>query len=172
MSCTVSSLKSIAYDGSMGGVICEAAAGTGHSVIMRNMKKRKKGNKRMGLFSLMYQIVDFCNFDMFNINIFQNQYKNGINVVPFRNLSFWNFLFYLVLINSFFRHLKKIQGMIVGFFIPVSSLKVFGHSIHSERGRIYLGDQYKLFRITPLSYHDYSVSGSSRQQCSGIPLST
>ena len=28
---------------------------------------------------------------------------------------------------------------IVGFFIPVSSLKVFGHSIHSERKRIYLG---------------------------------
>ena len=30
-------------------------------------------------------------------------------------------------------------GVIVGFFIPVSSLKVFGHSIHSERRRIYLG---------------------------------
>ena len=28
---------------------------------------------------------------------------------------------------------------IVGFFILVSSLKVFGHSIHSERRRIYLG---------------------------------
>ena len=28
---------------------------------------------------------------------------------------------------------------IVGFFIPVSSLKVFGRSIHSERRRIYLG---------------------------------
>ena len=28
---------------------------------------------------------------------------------------------------------------IVGFFIPVSSLKVFAHSIHSERRRIYLG---------------------------------
>ena len=33
-----------------------------------------------------------------------------------------------------------------------------------------MGDQYKLFRMTPLSYHDYSVSGSSRQQCTGIPL--
>ena len=60
--------------------------------------------------------------------------------------------------------------IIVGFFIPVSSLKVFSHSIHSERRRIYLGDQYKLFRLTPLSYHDYSVSGSSTQQCSGIGL--
>ena len=29
--------------------------------------------------------------------------------------------------------------VVVGFFIPVSSLKVFGHSIHSERRRIYLG---------------------------------
>ena len=29
--------------------------------------------------------------------------------------------------------------LIVGFFIPVSSLKVFGHSIHSERRRIYPG---------------------------------
>ena len=31
------------------------------------------------------------------------------------------------------------QTSIVGFFIPVSSLKVFGRSIHSERRRIYLG---------------------------------
>ena len=59
---------------------------------------------------------------------------------------------------------------IVGFFIPVSSLKVFGHSIHSERRRIYLGNQYKLYRMTRLSFHGYSVSGSSSQQCSGIPL--
>ena len=29
--------------------------------------------------------------------------------------------------------------IIVGFFIPVSSLKVFGHSIHPERRRIYPG---------------------------------
>ena len=29
--------------------------------------------------------------------------------------------------------------VIVGFFIPVSSLKVFGHSIHSERRMIYIG---------------------------------
>ena len=57
-----------------------------------------------------------------------------------------------------------------GIFIPVSSLKVFGHSIHSERGRIYLGDQYKLFRMAPLSYHDHSVSRSSSQQYSALPL--
>ena len=55
--------------------------------------------------------------------------------------------------------------IIVGFFISVSSLKV-----HSERRMIYLGDQYKLFRMTPLSYNDYSVSGSSSQQYIGIPL--
>ena len=34
---------------------------------------------------------------------------------------------------------KLISVIIVGFFIPVSSLKVFGRSIHSERRRIYLG---------------------------------
>ena len=33
-----------------------------------------------------------------------------------------------------------------------------------------MGNQYKLYRMTPLSYHGYSVSGSSSQQCSGIPL--
>ena len=32
----------------------------------------------------------------------------------------------------------------MGFFIPVSSLKVFGHSIHSERRRIYLGKSIQL----------------------------
>ena len=31
------------------------------------------------------------------------------------------------------------NNTIVGFFISVSSLKVFGHSIHSERRRIYPG---------------------------------
>ena len=94
---------------------------------------------------------------------------------------------FLLLFLLFYNHQGKLQKflqhishsrtytyfahpIIVRFFIPVSSLKVFGHSIHSERRRIYLGDQYKLFRMTPLSYHDYSVSGSSSQQYSGIPL--
>ena len=66
-------------------------------------------------------------------------------------------------------HLSSAHPLLTGIFIPVSSLKFFGHSIHSER-RIYLGDQYKLFRMTPLSYHDNSVSVSSTLQCSGIPL--
>ena len=35
-----------------------------------------------------------------------------------------------------------------------------------------MGNQYKLYRMTPLSYHGYSVSGSSSQQCGGIPLKT
>ena len=73
-------------------------------------------------------------------------------------------------VEAFNMYVSFVQVAIVGFFIPVSSLKVFGHSIPSERSRIYLGDQYKLFRMTPLSYHDYSVSGSSILQCSGIPL--
>ena len=48
---------------------------------------------------------------------------------------------------------------IMRFFVLVSSLKVFGHSIHSERRRrINLGNQYK----TTLSYNDYSVSGLPR----------
>ena len=55
------------------------------------------------------------------------------------------------------------------FFIPVSSLKVFGNSIHSERRRIYLGKSIQAL-MTPLSYHGYSVSGLSSQQCGGIPL--
>ena len=33
-----------------------------------------------------------------------------------------------------------------------------------------MGNQYKLYRMTPLSYHGYSVSGSSNQRCDGIPL--
>ena len=69
-----------------------------------------------------------------------------------------------VVIHIFYQfiliHTNNQSIIIMGFFIPVSSLKVFGHSILSERRMIYLVDQYKLFRITPLSYHDYSVSGS------------
>ena len=72
--------------------------------------------------------------------------------------------------RPFFSPAYASRDTIGGIFIPVSSLKVFGHSIHSERRRIYLGDQYMLFKMTPLSYHDYSVSGSSSQKCSGIPL--
>ena len=33
-----------------------------------------------------------------------------------------------------------------------------------------LGNQYKLYRMTPLSYHGYSVSETSIQRCSGILL--
>ena len=60
---------------------------------------------------------------------------------------------------------------IVGFFIPVSSLKVFGRSIHYERRRIYLGKSIKaLQNDTIIIYHGYSVLGSPSQQCGGIPL--
>ena len=41
-----------------------------------------------------------------------------------------------------------VKSVIVGFFILISSLKIFGHSIHSERRWIYLGDQYKLSKCT------------------------
>ena len=76
----------------------------------------------------------------------------------------------LVLINNAACQRETLSERLVGFFIPVSSLKVFGHSIHSERRRIYIGNQYKLYRMTPLSYHRYSVSGSPSQQGGGIPL--
>ena len=58
----------------------------------------------------------------------------------------------------------------VGFFISVSSLKVFGHSIHSERRGIYPGKSLQALQNDALSYHGYSVSESSSQPCSGIPL--
>ena len=41
--------------------------------------------------------------------------------------------------KHFRNEFKSSLVIIVGFCIPVSSLKVFGHSIHSERRRIYLG---------------------------------
>ena len=69
----------------------------------------------------------------------------------------------------FFLILQSVWLYKVGFFIPVSSLKVFGHSIHSER-RIYLGKSIQALQNDTLSYHDYSVSGSSSQHCSGIPF--
>ena len=34
------------------------------------------------------------------------------------------------------------------FFIPVSSLKVFDHSVHSERRRIYLGKSMHAYNDT------------------------
>ena len=49
-------------------------------------------------------------------------------------------------------------------------IKVFGHSIHSERRRIYLEKSIQALQNDTLSYHGYSVSGSSSQQWCGIPL--
>ena len=74
------------------------------------------------------------------------------------------------IILSKFTRRSKYAVIIVGFFIPVSSLKVFGHSIHSERKMIYLGKSTQALQNDTLSYHDYSVSGSSSQHCSGMPL--
>ena len=47
---------------------------------------------------------------------------------------------------------------IVGFFISVSSLKVFGHSIHSERRRIYPGKSIEALQNDTIIIHGYSVS--------------
>ena len=60
--------------------------------------------------------------------------------------------------------------IIVGFFIPVSSLKGFGHSIHSERRRIYLGRSIQALQNDTIIISWYAVSGSSSQQCGSIPL--
>ena len=73
------------------------------------------------------------------------------------------FFFFIYLFYNLYDYIKW------DFFIPVSSLKVFGHSIHSER-RIYLGKSIQALQNDTLSYHDYSVSGSSSQHCSGIPF--
>ena len=56
------------------------------------------------------------------------------------------------------------------FFIPVSSLKVFDHFIHSKRKKIYLGESIQALQNDTSSYHDYSVAESSSQLYSGIPL--
>ena len=53
------------------------------------------------------------------------------------SLSLLNMSCRICLNGSFY--IIVIIVFIVGFFIPVSSLKVFAHSIHSERRRIYLG---------------------------------
>ena len=45
--------------------------------------------------------------------------------------------------------------IIVGVFIPVSSLKVFGHSIHSERRRIYPGKSIQALQ----NEHHYHIMG-------------
>ena len=59
---------------------------------------------------------------------------------------------------------------IVAFSIPVSPLKVFDHSIHSERTKIYLGKSIQTLQKKALSYHDYSVSATTSQLCSGKTL--
>ena len=48
--------------------------------------------------------------------------------------------------SSYDDHRKHGVTIIVGFFIPVSSLKVFGHSIHSERRRIYPGKSIQVLQ--------------------------
>ena len=54
-------------------------------------------------------------------------------------------------------------SVIVEFFIPVSSLKVFGHSIHSERRRICPPKSIQALQYETILYHGYSVSESSSQ---------
>ena len=66
-------------------------------------------------------------------------------------------------------------SIIVGFFIPVSSLKVFGHSIHSERRWIYLGKSMQALQnhtiiisyIMGIQFQGHPVNS---EPCGGIPL--
>ena len=54
--------------------------------------------------------------------------------------NFWHFCIKrLLMICEILKCVKCWRPIIVGFFIPVSSLKVFGHSTHSKRRWIYLG---------------------------------
>ena len=55
---------------------------------------------------------------------------------------------------------------IVGFFISVSSLKVFGHSIHSERRMIYPGKSIQalqndtFYHIMVIQFQNYPANGA------------
>ena len=64
----------------------------------------------------------------------------------------------------------KARTLIVGFFYSCQFIKSFRpfHSFWEEEDLSRRSIQ--AFRMTPLSYHNYSVSGSSSQKCSGIPL--
>ena len=79
----------------------------------------------------------------------------------FDTLSFYNK--YLLCKFYFFEKIYNITA-IVGFFIPVSSLKGFGHSIHSERRRIYLGKSIQ-------AWHHYHIMGIQFQGSGGIEKS-
>ena len=96
--------------------------------VEESSKKGARGTRHMlfhllGLISL-YTIktgVTYITTHKIDTNILKSFQKSQINFF----LSCWKQITFLFII--------------VGFFIPVSSLKVFGHSIHSERRRIYLG---------------------------------
>ena len=58
-----------------------------------------------------------------------------------------------------------------GIFYSCQFIKSF-RPFHSfwEEDQVILENQYKLYRMTSLSYQGYSVSVSSSQQCGGTPL--
>ena len=63
---------------------------------------------------------------------------------------------------------KKIP--LVGFFISVSSLKVFGHSIHSERRRIYPGKSIQALQNSNIIISWLFSFRIIQPRCSGILL--
>ena len=90
-------------------------------------------------------------------------YSNYPNRIPVANV--WP-----TLKSCFWTRFHIVYVTIVDFFIPVSSLKVFDHSIHSKRRKIYREKSIQALQNDTLSYCDYSISGSSIQLCSGMLL--
>ena len=65
---------------------------------------------------------------------------------------------------------KFSSSLIVGFFISVSSLKVFSHSIHSERRRIYPGKSIQALQNNTIIISWLFSFKIIQPRCSGILL--
>ena len=105
--------------------------------IMTPLKMSQKKKSHL-LFSFLVRIVLFLHF------------IGGILFVKNIITSFhWCHL------NNYTSYENKC--FIVGFFIPVSSLEVFGHSIHSERRRICLGKSIQALQNDTISYHIMTI---------------
>ena len=106
----------------------------------RGKKKKKKKKKKPGeIFrsAMFYYVIVTSYVDRFSWCWYQWKEET----IPFTIVS------------------KTILSAIVGFFIPVSSLKFSAIPFILRGGWFILGNQYKLYRMTLLSYHGYSVSG-------------
>ena len=98
--------------------------------------------------------------------------KEKLFVINRPKKIFWSHLETVAPLMDFFTIFgSKTKPYYSGIFLFLSVHKKFSVIPFILRGGGFiLGNQYKLYRMTPLSYHGYSVSGSSNQQCDGIPL--